>query len=129
MTIRTLRRRVIIREYDYRRVCSEIKNQNNYHSELYDRYEFTPLSAEVLEKLKLYELLRGHDSVLTKINPTLANPSLLLYKLKDLLYDQRYVHWKVSVDEDGFLCIQSRKNTPNTRLGWAVFEKDLKSRL
>ncbi len=42
---------------------------------------------------------------------------------------QEYYQWKVSIDDEGYVCIQSRKNTPNTRLGWGVFEKDLYSRL
>ena len=54
---------------------------------------------------------------------------MLLYNLKDYLYNQKYYEWNVSLDDDGYVCVQARKNTPKTRIGWAVFEKDLVSRL
>ena len=54
---------------------------------------------------------------------------MILFDLKDYLYNERYVHWKVSVDEEGYICVQARNNTPKSRLGFAVFEKDLVSRI
>jgi len=130
MTKRTLRRRVIIREYDYKRVREQaLGSLLDLPCTLYDRAEFMPLNQENLEKLKMIELLKGKQSPLAKTNPELKNPALLLFHLKDYLYDKRYIDWNVDIDEDGYLCVQSRKNTPRTRLGWAVFEKDYESKL
>lgn len=130
MKKRTLRRKVIIREYDFHKVRADALSvgfTNQYI--LYDRAEFVPLSQDNLEKLKLVELLKGKENVLSKVDSDLENPALLLYNLKDYLYDERYIKWNLDVDEDGYLCVQSRKNAPKTRIGWGVFEKDLESRL
>ncbi len=125
MTKRTLRRRVIIREYDYNKVREQaLGSLFDLPSTLYDRAEFMPLNQENLEKLKLVELLKGKQTPLAKADPELKNPALLLFHLKDYLYNEKYIDWNVDIDDDGYLCVQSRKNTPKTRLGWAVFEKD-----
>ena len=130
MKKRTLRRKVIIREYDFNKVKADALSVGfATQYVLYDRAEFMPLNQETLEKLKLVEVLKGKENVLTKVDSSLKNPALLLYNLKDYLYDERYINWQVSIDEDGYLCVQSRKNTPKTRIGWGVFEKDFESRL
>ncbi len=130
MAVRTLKRKVIIREYDFEKVKSQALGNLVYDDmALYDRVSFTPLNRDTLEKLKLQEILRGKTGPLTEINPDITVPALLLYQLKDYLYDNRYFDWKVDTDEDGYLCVQARKNTPKSRIGWGVFEKDLRSRL
>jgi hypothetical protein len=133
MAIRILRRKVIIREYDYRKVYTEALlplSCMGIKDTLYDRAEFTPLNYEALEKLKLVEILKGKQySPLVKSEWNNGIPAMLLFDLKDYLYDIRYYDWEVTVDEDGYLCVQARKNTPKTRLGWAVFEKDIESRI
>lgn len=132
MAIRTLRRRVIIREYDFKRVRDQafapLAMMGSFET-LYDRAEFTPITQDNLEKLKLVEILRGKTTKLSEVELDLAKPRLLVAELKDYLYDNRYYNWQVTTDEDGYLCVQARKNTPKSRLGWAVFEKDLTSRL
>jgi hypothetical protein len=133
MAIRILRRKVIIREYDYRKVYVEAFTPLScmgFKDTLYDRAEFTPLNFEALEKLKLVDILKGKQySPLVKSAWNNGIPAMLLFDLKDYLYDIRYYDWEVTVDEDGYLCVQARKNTPKTRLGWAVFEKDIESRI
>ena len=130
MTKRTLRRKVIIREYDFHKVKADALSVGfATQYVLYDRAEFTPLNQENLEKLKLVEVLKGKDNAISKVDSSLKNPALLLYNLKDYLYNEKYVDWQVSVDEDGYVCVQSRKNTPRTRIGWGIFEKDFESRL
>jgi len=132
MAIRTIRRKVIIREYDFERVREEafapLAMMGSLET-LYDRAEFTPLNQENLEKLKVLEILRGKKTKLADIELDLNMPSLLIVQLRDHLYNERYYHWKVTTDEEGYLCVQARKNTPKSRLGWAVFEKDIESRL
>jgi hypothetical protein len=133
MAIRTLRRKVIIREYDYRKVYVEAfmpLSCMGFKETLYDRAEFTPLDYEALEKLKVIEILRGKKStplITAEWNHNI--PAMILFDLKDYLYDARYYDWKVTIDQEGYLCVQARKNTPKTRLGWAVFEKDVESRI
>lgn len=132
MAIRTLRRKVIIREYDFNKVrdqafaplaCMGILDT------LYDRAEFIPLNQDNLEKLKVVEILKGKHSTLKDIRWENTMPSRLVAQFKDYLYNTRYYDWQVTIDEEGFICVQARKNTPKSRLGWGVFEKDLESRL
>ncbi len=132
MAIRTLRRKVIIREYDFKKVKAEAVNIGfASHIILYDRMTFTPLSEDSLEKLKLQEILKGKTGPLTQVDTDLAwsKPLALVFQLRDYLYSDKYYRWRVTTDEEGYLCVQARKNTPKSRLGWAVFEKDLVSRL
>lgn len=127
-TIRTLRRKVIIREYDFNKVRDRAFSlyENN---RLYDRASFMPLDKFNIEKIKLIELLKGKSSPIATVTINLKDPALLLYQLKDYLYNEKYYAWNVSLDDEGFICVQSRINTPKTRLGWGVFEKDLKCRI
>jgi len=131
MALRTLTRKVIIREYDYNKVRNQALGGLIYDSmALYDRASFTPLNQETLEKLKMIEILKGKTNTpILEANINLVVPALLVSQLRDYLYDSRYYKWPVTTDEDGYLCVQARKNTPKSRLGWAVFEKDLESRI
>lgn len=130
MALRTLRRKVIIREYDFNKVAQEATETHHGIQSLYDRASFLPLNEENLEKLKIVEILQGkeHTSLL-KSDWNDNVPAMMLYQLRDYLYDKRYYDWLVTIDGQGFICVQARKNTPNTRLGWGVFEKDLTSRI
>lgn len=125
MAIRTLKRKVLIREYDYCKVSKEAFSPVGV-STLYDRATFTPLTFNDLERLQIVEMLKG------KLETTwsdLEKPALSLYRMKDYLYDPRYYGWNVVFDEEGYLCVQARKNTPKSRIGWGVFEKDLQARI
>jgi hypothetical protein len=120
MAIKVLRRKVIIREHDFNKVEAKAR-----YMSLYDRMSFTPLNQDSLEKLKLQEILRGKTGPLAAIDIDLKMPAILVAQLKDYLYDEKYYHWAISIDDEGYLCVQSRKNTPLTRLGWGIFEKDI----
>ncbi len=129
---RTLRRKVLIREYDFKHVREEAFAPVagiGLSNSLYDRAEFTPVNQDNLEKLKLLEILKDKKTKLSDAELNLKNPALLVAHLKDYLYNHKYCEWQVTIDEEGYLCIQSRKNNPKSRLGWAVFEKDIESRL
>lgn len=131
MKNRILRRKVIIREYDYTKVRDQaLCGFLSLDGGLYDRAEFIPLNQEALEKLQVIEVLKGrnHDP-LVKADWNDNVPAMMLYHLRDYLYDKKYYDWRVSIDEDGYICVQARKNTPKTRIGWAVFEKDLSCRI
>ena len=130
MAIRTLRRKVIIREYDFNKVAADATGAHFDGQSLYDRVSFLPLNEENLEKLKVVEILQGKEhTVLLKSDWNNNVPAMMLYQLRDYLYDKRYYDWRVSIDDQGFICVQARKNTPKTRLGWGVFEKDLTCRI
>jgi hypothetical protein len=129
MKTRTLTRRIIIREYDFARVRDQAFSVISGDGSLYDRAEFTPMSNDTLEKLKLVELLKGKRTQLSQAALNLEIPALTLYQLKDYLYSEKYCHWRVTIDEDGYLCVQARKNTPKSRIGWGVFEKDYSCRI
>lgn len=130
MALRTLKRKVIIREYDFNKVAEDATETRYDGHALYDRVSFLPLNQENLEKLKVVELLKGKEHTpLVKSDWNDNIPAMLLYQLKDYLYDNRYYDWRVTIDGEGYLCVQSRKNTPKTRLGWGVFEKDLPCRI
>lgn len=126
---RILRRKVIIREYDFNKIRDEATGFHYDGHALYDRVEFTPIDQATLEKLKIQEILKGRTGPLTEANWTLTIPAVLLYQLKDYLFDDRYYNWNPTIDEDGYICVQARKNTPKTRIGWGVFEKDLLSKI
>jgi hypothetical protein len=129
MKTRTLTRKIIIREYDFARVRDEAFSVISGDGSLYDRAEFTPMSNDTLEKLKLVELLKGKTTQLSQAALNLEIPALTLYQLKDYLYSEKYCQWRVTIDEDGYLCVQARKNTPKSRIGWGVFEKDYSCRI
>jgi hypothetical protein len=131
MAIRILKRKVIIREYDYHKIADQALRIGLYadNMSLYDRVSWTPLNQDNLEKLKLIELLKGKAGPITKVDIDLTMPAMLVAQLKDYLYDEKYYHWNISIDSEGYMCVQSRKNTPKTRLGWGVFEKDIKCRI
>lgn len=125
MAVRTLRRKVLIREYDYKRVERDSLMDRDL-GKLYDRASFTPVTFDDIEKHQLIELLKGKEESIWR---DLDQPALTLYHVRDSLYDPRYYDWRVTFDEEGYLCVQSRKNTPKSRIGWGIFEKDLQSRL
>lgn len=125
MVVRTLRRKVLIREYDYKRVEHDSLMDREY-GVLYDRASFTPVTFNDIEKQQIVEVLKG------KLETTwrdLEQPALALYHVRDHLYDNRYFDWRVTFDEEGYLCVQARKNTPLSRIGWGIFEKDLSARI
>ena len=101
MKTRTLRRRIIIREYDFNRVRDEAFAVIMGEGTLYDRAEFTPLNEDSLEKLKLVEILKGKSSILANTNLNLEIPALTLYQLKDYLYSEKYCGWTVNIDQEG----------------------------
>lgn len=127
MTNRILRRRVIIREYDFEKVRAQAIGEVGFMrwGALYDRAEFTPLTLEGLEKENVVDLLKGKERKFRALD----QPNLMLYYLKDYLYNEKYFDWDIKYDENKQLWIQARKNTPRTRLGWGIFEKDLSCKI
>ena len=125
MAVKVLKRKVLIREYDYRKVQREAFTPVGI-SALYDRASFNPIKLDDLEKQRIMDYLKGKEEPLWK---NLDMPSIALYNVKDHLYDKRYCDWNVTYDDEGYLCVQARKNTPLSRIGWGIFEKDLLVRI
>lgn len=125
MISKVLKRKVIIREYDFERVKNEAFAPLSFMGitdSLYDRADFVPLNRDILEKENLLKVIQNPG----KSNPFAPKeiPALFLYNIKDYLYNQRYLDWKVEYDEQGYIWVQAKKNAPRTRLGWGIFEKD-----
>lgn len=127
MALRTLKRKVIIREYDFNKVKEQATGLYYDGMALYDRVSFSPLSRDNLEKENLLRLLKDPNRT-NPFKPTEV-PALLLFNIKDYLFNEKYIEWNAEYDQDGYIWVQARKNTPRSKLGWGIFEKDLTSRL
>lgn len=113
---RILRRRCIIREYDFNKILKKDPDRI-----LYDTYEFEPFTKLRLEQQSMWHTLKGvnvRDWIIE--NPPRSN----LRRLQDSLYDKRYLDWDCWFTADGYILIQARKNAPQTKLGWAIMTKD-----
>lgn len=113
---RTLRRRCIIREYDFDKILKKDPDRI-----LYDTYEFVPFTKLKLEQDDMWYTLKGvmvRDWIID--NPPRSN----LRRLQDSLYDKRYLNWDSWFTLDGYVIIQARKNAPQSKLGWAIMTKD-----
>jgi hypothetical protein len=51
-------------------------------------------------------------------------PASYLWHVKKNLYNEDYARWNCRFDDDGFLTVQYNKGTPESMIGWAVFEKE-----
>ena len=114
--MKLLRRKILMREYDYNKRL----DQSNA---LYHRVMFEPVTADDLEKLHLIHILK-HGSVKKSYFSRDEAAKLLLWKVKDYLFTDKYISWVLPEYEDGFIWTQARKSTPKTRLGWAIYEMD-----
>ena len=77
----------------------------------------------------MIDFLKGKDTPMTATAFDLTSPASLLYALKDYLYTKKYYEWTVKVNQEGFICVQPRKNIQESVIGWAVFEKDITCRI
>lgn len=113
---RILRRRCIIREYDFNKILKKDPDRI-----LYDTYEFEPFT-----KLKLEQEAMWHTLKDTLVNNWLIEnpPRSNLRRLQDSLYNKRYLEWETWFTADGFILIQGKKNGPQSKLGWATMTKN-----
>ena len=110
-----LRRRVIIREYDFLKIY-------NYSLKLYDSAEFEPITLKQLEHEHLLKVISGTKLPQPLYHGEYHYPKNYLYEMSNFLYDRKYVDWFSKYDADGYMYIQSRPNRPESMLGWATFE-------
>ena len=120
--IKTLTRTVIIREYDFKKICQRAVPGSIYvKNGLYDRANFEPCLRVALEQECVIRILQGKTP--HHPYPLPAGVDSLLYTLKDRLYNQEYVNWHQEEDEQGHIWIWCKRSTPKTRLGFATFER------
>lgn len=112
---RILRRRCIIREYDFNKILKKDPERI-----LYDIYEFEPFTKLKLEQEAMWHTLKGsYVNTWLIENPPRSN----LRRLQDSLYNKRYLEWDTWFTADGFILIQGKKNGPQSKLGWATMKK------
>lgn len=123
MGVKKLRRRVIIRQYDY------LKLAHQAIPGLYDASSFVPITLKELEHEHLMMVLSEKPSTkfLVRSDYNIDKrdyeyPRNYLWEMQNSLYNKSYVDWFSEYDEDGYMWIQARKNTPKTLLGWGEFE-------
>ncbi len=113
-TKKYLRRRVIIREYDFLKI-------QNRSLKFYDTAEFEPITLDQLKHEHLLKVLSGAD-LPKPMYGEYHYPRNYLYEMRNYLYDEHYVDWFSKYDADGYMYIQSQRNKPESMLGWATFE-------
>lgn len=120
-TNKLLRRRVLIREYDYQK---KLLPQSRG---LYDRVEFAPLTQKSIEQDLVWSILKGQFSSLEPSeNFTNLQSYIDLQRQSNLVYNPRYIDYSCYWDPfNGNAIMYSRADRPSSVLGWAVLEKDL----
>ena len=121
--MKQLRRRIIIRQYDY------LKLVRNTIPGLYHSSSFNPITLKDLEHEHLMMVLSEKRSRMLlvpsnhRVDPKYyEHPRSYLWQMQNVLYDKKYADWFSEYDEDGYMWIQARANTPSTLLGWGEFE-------
>lgn len=121
--MKTLRRRIIIRQYDYDKMVK------NAIPKLYHNANFTPITLKELEQEHLMMVLSEKKSQKFLVpsdhridDKYYEHPRSYLWQMQNVLYDRNYVDWFSDYDEDGYMWVQAKKNTPRTLLGWGEFE-------
>jgi len=130
MKNKLLRRKVLIREYDFNKIKTKATAKINRYETLYDRATFTPITKDDLEKEYMLFILTKDEGVGKTQNPMdhwkpTEYPSSYLWCISKKLYNEDYARWESRFDEDGYLVVKHSKGKPETKLGWAVFEKQL----
>ena len=111
-----LRRQTIIRESDFE------KKIQSAVSLLYSRAEFAAVTVQELERDHMFKILSNDPSVNENFRVDFTNPKNILFHYRDYVYNPRYREWNLTIDSDGYIWIQSRKNVRPSRLGWAIAE-------
>jgi hypothetical protein len=121
--MKQLRRRCIIRHYDF------VKIVKQYVPHLYHTAEFVPFTLKELEQERLLHILKETGKPESRryrevYVGDLEYPRNYLQSMSDYLYHEKYVDWFSDYDEAGYMWIQARANTPRSVLGWGIFGYD-----
>ncbi len=118
--MKPIRRRVLIREYDYQKMITNALGGIVYDGMmLYNHSEFEPLTKTLIEQEQTWATLANKRQVWQYAGRGVKQ---IFYGMKDYLYNPRYMEWRTYWDEDEYLCVRARSNTPESRIGWATFE-------
>ena len=123
--MRTLRRRVIIKENDFSKLRRDCLRNTPGLGSLYDRVSFEPINIKDLEQRYMIDVLNG--KVYAETDPekqSIKRPYRYIRYFEKFLYNKSYLGYKVHINETGDMHLQHRKNTPMYRIGWAIAEKD-----
>ena len=123
-----LKRKIVIREYDFNKVRAQALSKDHHGESLYDSATFTPITIDDIEKEYMWYLLKRDENNLT-INPMNSweptkYPGSYLWLIRKNLYNKEYPRWKCRFDDDGYLLVRYNKGTPETKIGWGIFEKE-----
>lgn len=110
--LKTMRRRVLIREYDYVRMVKRAV------PELYDTAEFEPITKHSIEQEKMWSTLQSKRVLWLYEGKGIRQ---IFHGMRDYLYSERYLRWNPIWDNDNYLCVQSRHDYPPSRMGWGIF--------
>jgi hypothetical protein len=126
--IKLLKRKIFIREYDFNKIKTKATIKTDRHGALYDRATFVPITKDDLEKEYILHLLtkdeNDNKSAMNNLKPT-DYPKSYLWDIRKKMYDEDYINWNSRFDDNGYLVVRYNKSTPETKLGWGIFEKDL----
>jgi hypothetical protein len=125
MTDKIERKKLIIREYDYKKLVDP-KRRIGYYEEKWDRIAFEPITKEYFRKQASWFLLKG-DKKSARIFQHYDYPSEVMSRLPEkLMHDKRYPGWLLKYDEAGVLQVRASIGQRCSRVGWAIFERDVK---
>lgn len=113
-TKKLIRRRVLIREYDYEK---KLKPQAKW---LYSNISFEPINRTILEQEYMWATLQNKNPPKTTSIPALlswVNSSGI-----GTVYSLRYSNYDYAWDSNGDAVIWYAVNKPRSRLGWATLE-------
>jgi hypothetical protein len=110
-----LRREIIVREYDFDHQMAPAVPL------LYDSAEFIPITESEIRNYALVDILKNPLKAKHEREP--EHPWSWLAQKKNRCYRDDYHRFIQGIDENGYIWIQYRKNTPRSRLGWAVMTK------
>ena len=118
--MRPIRRRVLIRESDYQRMVTNAYGGIVFDGMmLYNHSEFDALTQTKIEQEIAWAVLQNRRHVWQYASRGVKN---IFFGMKDYLYNPRYADWRSFWDDQGYLCVQARSNTPVSKVGWATFE-------
>jgi hypothetical protein len=120
VVVKPIRRRVVIRELDYRKIVTNAYGGIVYDGMmLYNHSEFDALTQTKIEQEIAWAVLQSRRHVWQYASRGVKS---IFYGMKDYLYNPRYADWSTFWDAEGYLCVRARSNTPASRVGWATFE-------
>jgi hypothetical protein len=125
------RRKYLIREMDFNKLNTPFMRRRRYayaKPPTWDRMLFEPVEQEWFKKQMTFYLMKG-DKVTASAFKHWPYPHELLARTGLPLHDKKYLHWLLRWDDEGHLRIRAGINQPESRMGWVIYERDVKPNL